>query len=745
MKKYLLLVLVFSLNVVFAQQDVKQQKDAKVGLVLSGGGAKGFAHVGVLKVLEEAGVRIDYIAGTSMGAIIGGLYASGYNAHELDSILRVNDFSALLQDKLPREASSFYQKENTGKYAISLPIKNWKVGLPSAMSKGQNVYNLFSQLTEHVHEVDDFSKLPIPFFCIATNLETGEEVVLDHGFLPETIRASGSFPGLLAPVEIDGNLLVDGGIVNNYPVKKLREKGVDYIIGVDVQGKLLNRNKLDNAPIILMQIASFQILKDFDEKIKMTDIYLKPNMDEYNDFSFDKESEIIAEGDLTARKHFTELKKIASKQVNEKYHNTVFNFELDSKMIIKEIAINGNKNYTDNYCMDKLKIAKGETISKKYFIEGINALTATGNFKSIHYKLIKVDGGVKVNFKIIENEESTFIQLGAHYDDLYKTGILINFTKKHAILKNDFLSADFVIGDNLRYNIDYFLENGFRWSLGLNTRYNSFEEDLAVNSVRPLDETEPKSGFKTPINYNDFTTQLYIQTTLSNKLGLRLGVEHKFLNVFTEEIVNDNLEKVHFDNSNYYNLFGKATFDSYDTKYFPKKGIYFNANYIVYLLSPDNIIDNFESFSQLYGRLGVAKTFFNNKLTLHFISEAGVTIGSNRNKVHDYHLGGNNENFVNTFVPFYGYDIADLSESSFLRSALTIRYELFKGNFISFTGNYGRLDEDLWNAGSIFEDTRSGYAVGYGLNSIIGPIELIYSWNPDNKNDYWRFNVGFWF
>ncbi len=743
MKKYLLIVLIFNLSLAFAQHDVKQNNDVKVGLVLSGGGAKGFAHIGVLKVIEEAGVRIDYIAGTSMGAIIGGLYASGYNAHELDSILKANDFSALLQDRLPRDASSFYQKENTGKYAISLPINNWKIGLPSAVSKGQNVFNLFTQLTEHVHEVEDFSKMPIPFFCIATNLETGEEVVLDHGFLPEAIRASSSFPGLLAPVNMDGKLLVDGGIVNNYPINKLKEKGVDYIIGVNVQGELLKEDKLDNVPIILKQIASFQILNNFEEKIKMTDIYLRPDISEYNDFSFEKEPEIVIKGEEAARKYFSELQKIASKQINTKHHNTIFTFELNSKIVIKEIEINGNENYTDNYCMDKLKIKKGQAISKKNFEDGINALTATGNFKSINYQFIKVDGGVKINFKIIENEVSAFLQLGAHYDDLYKTGILVNFTKKHALFKNDFLSADFVIGDNIRYDIDYFLENGFNWSFGLNTRYNSFDKNLAIDIV-PIGQNDSNSGFKIPVNYRDFTTQLFLQTTLGNNLALRLGVEHKYLNVFTQEIVNDDLEKIYFDNSNYYNLFGKVTFDSYNTKYFPKKGFYFKTKYIIYLLSPNNIIDDFDSFSQLYGRLGIAKTFFN-KLTLHFISEAGITIGTNNNDIHDYHLGGNNENFINTFVPFYGYDVGELNESAFLKSALTIRYELFKKNFISFTGNYARLNEDLWNGGRIFEDTRSGYAIGYGLKSIIGPIELVYSWNPDNKNNYWRVNVGFWF
>ena len=171
-------------------------KDLKVGLVLSGGGAKGLAHIGALKVIEDAGVRIDYIGGTSMGAIIGALYASGYSARQLDSIFNDLEFEKLIQDDIPRRAKTFYEKDEAEKYAITLPFEKFQVAFPSGISKGQNVYNLLSRLTDHVSEVEDFSKLPIPFFCVATNIETGEEVVLEKGYLPRAITASGALPSL---------------------------------------------------------------------------------------------------------------------------------------------------------------------------------------------------------------------------------------------------------------------------------------------------------------------------------------------------------------------------------------------------------------------------------------------------------------------------------------------------------------------------------------------------------------------
>ncbi len=744
MRYFLLFLYLLSIPVLKAQDMPAPEKDVKVGLVLSGGGAKGFAHVSVLKKLEEAGVRIDYIAGTSMGAIIGGLYASGYNAEELDSVLRVYDLNGLVRDDLPREVSSFYQKENDGKYAISLPLVKRRIELPSAVSTGQNAFNIFSQLTEHVHEVDDFSKLDIPFFCMATNLETGEEVVLDKGFLPEAIRASGSFPGLLTPVKVDGKVLVDGGIVDNFPVEKMKEKGVDYIIGVNVSAGLKDIEDLNTLPEILLQIAGFQMYNKWEDKIEQSDLYIRPDLDEFSTFSFDQSEEIMRRGDLAMEKVEDQLKELAARQKGKSPERSIATYLFKKEFMIKEVLIKGNRNYTDQYCIKKLGLKKNEIISREDFMRGIDVLTATGNFESIFYKLIPVEGGTKVEFEISENKEETLIQFGAHYDDLYKTGILVNFTNKHLFFKNDFISADFVVGDNIRYNIDYFYDNGFSWSFGLNTRYNTFKSDI-VTSTLPVTRSagQLESGLQVPIRYIDFTTRLFLQSTIKDRWAFRVGIEHKYLNTFTDEIVEDNLNRIYFEKSHFLNAFGKIMLDTYDTKYFPKKGVFLNTEYLLYGVSSD-FNENFTTFSQLYGRIGFAHTFFN-KLTFHVLSEAGITLGNNDNGVLDYHLGGYNENYINTFVPFYGYGFAELNESAFLRTAVTARYELFKKNFLSFTGNFGRVNDDIWNDGRIFEETRTGYAAGYGVNTIIGPVELVYSWNPDNNQNFWYINVGFWF
>ncbi|WP_457619006.1 patatin-like phospholipase family protein [Lutibacter sp.] len=746
MRKLLIAVLILSISFVYSQKN-KEQKDLKVGLVLSGGGAKGFAHVAVIKVLEEAGVRVDYVGGTSMGAIIGALYASGYNGNQLDSIIKSINFEKILLDDLPRKSKPFYEKESGEKYALSLPIKNKKVGIPRALSEGQSVLNLLTKLTQHVNDISDFNKLPIPFVCIATNLETGKQEVLTKGFLPEAVMASGSFPTLLAPVEIDGKLLTDGGIVNNFPVDEVKSMGADIIIGVDIQSGLETKEELDSAVKILNQIVGFQIYQANKSKHTNVDILIRPKVKKYNVVSFDKIHEIMYAGQMATREKIEQLKNIASQQTKKEVKK--INIRHIQKFHIKKIEIEGNKNYTRAYILGKLNIRKKDTTDYQKLIESVNNLSATGNFENIQYRIVNEKDGSIVKFKVKENAVSTLLQLGMHYDDLYKTGILINTKTKHIFYKNDVLSTDFILGDNLRYNINYFIDNGFYWSFGIKARYNNFNASVNFDNTNIYDTNVDVN--KINLEYEDFTNQIYFQTVFNRKFALGVGVEHKNIRAYTETVYPSddggdvtNKDRLYFDKSNYLNVLGYLKIDTYDKKYFQKKGFYMDIDFKWYFTSSD-YNNNFVPFSLLKAKLGMAYTFFNNKLTTHLVSEAGITVGENNNRVLEYNVGGYGENYINNFIPFYGYDFAELSDNSFLRSTFTLRYEFLPKNYFSVTANYARVEPDLFNQGKIFENTKSGYMAGYGLDTFFGPIEINYAWSPDHNMKFWYFNVGYWF
>ncbi|MEX1384042.1 patatin-like phospholipase family protein, partial [Lutibacter sp.] len=589
MKRTLIFVFFLTFLVSFSQEKPANQ-DLKVGLVLSGGGAKGLAHVSVLKVLEEAGVRVDYIGGTSMGAIIGALYASGYTANQLDSILKVIDFDLILTDQMPRKSKPFYEKEIGEKYALSLPVKNKRVGIPRALSEGQSVLNLLTKLTQHVNNITDFNKLPIPFVCIATNLETGKQEILNSGFLPEAVKASGSFPTLLAPVEIDEKILTDGGIVNNFPVDEVISMGADIIIGVDIQSGLDKKDNLSSAVAIINQIVGFQMYKTLDYKYGKVDVLIKPDVTHYNVISFDKKKEIMKAGDEAAREHMDNLRAIAKQQTTKETP------KIKTKQLqydISDIRIQGNLNYTRAYILGKLNLKKQDKTGYNKLIQSINNLYATGNFENVQYKILddtENEEGSVLSLKVKEHRISNYLQLGAHFDDLYKTGIIINSTAKHLFNKNDIISADIILGDNIRYNFDYFIDNGFYTSFGVKSRYNSFNANL--NFEQTNSNIEDSNVNEINLVYEDFTNQIYFQTVFNRKFALGVGGEHKHLKVFTETIsslestVSANREKrLYFDNSDYLNLIAYLKIDTYDKKYFQKYGVFLDTEFRWFLNS----------------------------------------------------------------------------------------------------------------------------------------------------------------
>jgi NTE family protein len=714
-----------------------QNNQPKVGLVLSGGGAKGFAHIGILKEIDKAGIHLDYIGGTSMGAIIGGLYAAGYSANQIEEIVLETDFLTLLRDKIPRSSETFFEKEYGEKSVITLPVNKGKIGFPRGVSKGQNVLNLFLELFDSLDGNQDFSKLATPFFCIATDVENGNPVILENGFLPMALRASGSFPSLLNPVEIEGKLLVDGGIANNFPVSIIKEKGMDIVIGVDVEGKLFQKEKINSIVALLNQIVSYQMYNNTEEEIKKLDVYIHPEIYEYSVVDFDKKEEILEKGEVEAKKYTKVFQQIAAKQNIKKSRKTI-NINTD-KMLVSNIGISGNKNYTRAYVLGKLNIIEGNSLSRQEVSEKIHLLSATRNYNKISYNFIKkVDGSYLLNFSLKESNENANLKLGVHYDFLYKSGVLANYNHKRFLGKNDLFSINLILGDNLRYDLNYFVDNGFYISYGFRSRYDHFR----ANSKFNLPNAEGPVLNNINIKYTDITNQFYIQTTFNRKFALGFGVEHKYLKISTETITDNNNETL-LDNSQYLNAFGYLKLDTYDKKYFVTKGYFADLNFKWYLNST-NHNNNFEPFAQTKGTLGFATTFFD-KLTFQMTNEAGFTLTNPDSDIFDFYLGGYNQNYINTFVRLYGYDFADLSDNSFLKTEFNFRYRIANNHYANFIANYARLEDNVFKDLDVFNDIKSGYAVGYGFNSLLGPIELKYSWSPDNNQNYWLFNLGFWF
>jgi NTE family protein len=732
MKKIALLFIVFISLTVFSQE----QKRPKIGLVLSGGGAKGFAHIGVLKVLEEAGVKIDYIGGTSMGAVIGGLYASGYNATQIDSIFQATNFNELINDFIPRSSKNFYERRNDELYALVLPFNKMKIGIPEALSKGMYNYNLLSRITRNVRHIRDFNQLPIPFLCIGTNIETGEEVLLNKGNLAQAMIASSAFPSLFSPVEIDGKILVDGGVVNNYPIEEVRKLGADIIIGVDVQNDLLDRTQLKDATKILVQITNLQSIERMKRNVTNTDIYIKPDVTQYGVISFDKGNEIIRKGEEATFAVYEQLKKIVDE--SNPYRKPKLELRSDSLQIR---AINSNEldNYTKEYVIGKLRFKPGTKTCYDDLLKGINNINATKNFSAISYSLEANKEDVDLNINLRENSTKTYLKFGLHYDNLFKSGVLVNLTRKKTLFKNDIASLDIVLGDNIRYNLDYYIENGFNLSFGFKSHYNQFNRNVAKEISSSTVNNPDINSLN--VDFTDMTNQAYFQSLFVQKFLIGGGVELKYLKIKSETLAN--VDPI-IDNSNYFSLFGYMKYDSFDNKYFPKKGWYFTGDVQSYLLS-SNYTGDFKPYSIAKGDFGVAATLFKNA-TVKFQTDAGFSFGQQSVAFFNFVLGGYGFNPLNNFKYLYGYDYLSIAANSYIKSTGTLDYEFLKKNHVNFSANFANIGDRIFESVDWISIPKySGYAVGYGLETVIGPIEIKYSWSPEQPKGFTWFSIGFLF
>src|SRR5438128_1618931 len=291
----------------------------KIGIALSGGAARGLAHIGVLKVLEQAGIPVDVIAGTSMGSVVGGLYAVGYSAAQLDTIVRGQNWFRLLTDPVDRRDLPIDRKVAADRLLLTLPIYRGGIQLPKSVVPGQRIWELLTGLTWSAHGIHDFRRLPIPFAAVATDLETGQAVVLDQGFLPDAIRASMALPSVFAPVELGGVVLIDGGVVRNLPAHDARALGADVLICSDVTDPLEPRDSIVSLVDVLLQSVSFRVWDSERAERGACDVLIVPDVRAFTSFGFGRAAELMARGEAAARAALPEIEaKVGRRRVQRR-------------------------------------------------------------------------------------------------------------------------------------------------------------------------------------------------------------------------------------------------------------------------------------------------------------------------------------------------------------------------------------------------------------------------------------------
>lgn len=716
---FFVLILILPLsNIIYAQEQYKP----KIGLVLSGGGAKGLAHVGVLKVLEELGIRPDYIGGTSMGSLVGGLYAIGYTVDSLEKIAKNNDWLYLFTDEISRRDLALEEKKDADRFFFSIPVDKNMISMPSGVINGQNIENMLTTYCSPVYNIRDFNKFPIPFLCVSTDIETGEAVVFRDGYLPNVLRSSISIPSVFNPVEIDGRLLVDGGIVNNFPVDQVKKMGADIIIGVDVGFNYYKKDQLNSIIKILEQSVFFYGEKLNAQNKSLCDILIEPEIEDYNSSSFGSADTLVALGEQAARKMLPELKKIAalinaSPETLEKRKDPA----VDS-MQLMEIRVNGLKNVSGKLISGKLQLEVFDKVMPNDIERAIERLYSSLYFEKISYEIEKKSTGIRLIINITEANKGEF-RLGLHYDSNYRSSIILNTTMRNILFDGSKLSSSVSLGENPFFEASFFKNNGWKPGFGLN-----------LNASK-LDAFQYRNSHKiSSIAYNETSIQLFTQSTFWNSYALGAGLEYEFVHLVPQI---DPLLDLKESKESFFNYYGFIKMDSYDNAYYPKRGLKIDGKLkFINTQERDAILFLTGRFSQSY-RISDKLNYINH---FYFGAVNGDTIPYQYN----FYTGGVNPTQRNGMLPFIGLEnMEEVSKNALIWSG-DFQYEVFPDIYLIAKANIGNLQNDFKDLLNT-EKLLGGYGLTLGYDSFIGPIELSLQKSYNKKGLLGFVNIGFWF
>lgn len=708
----------FIFNFSQVKKDLVIPENPKIGLSLSGGGAKGFAHVGALKIIDSLGIKIDYISGTSMGAIVGGLYASGYTANDIEKIILDTDFYSIIANEKTRQETPFFSKSND-KYLLSVPVNKGKINiLPRAISTGQKNIYMLKELLSNVSNVSDFSKMPIPFMCIGTNLESGKMEIFEKGDLVSSIMASSAFPSLLDPVKIGDSLYIDGAITVNFPSKPLKDKGIDIVIGVDLSQPLSTRDQLNSAVSILNQVIDFGIQKETKHQYKYTDINIHPDLKDLNATSYGDKKKILNLGYAEANKYVEILNQLP------KRHNTLvrapFNPIYSNIYKIDSLSLENNKIFNKDYVQGKMNLKIPSLQTYGNINKMIDKLYATNNYRLISYDLIQEKN--KNILKVIVSEEDTrfYLKFGLHYDEVFKTGLLLNTTFKRLLFRNSILSLDVVVGDQPRYYFNYFIDNGYIPGVGF---YSSGMNLELKNSYGNVSE-----------DWKWFRNEIFIQSTWKDRYAIGGGLSHDY---YESKFGGSNS---YTDAQNFINPYLFIKSDTRDDKDFATRGLYLNSQGKLLDIFDNEVEEKvLQIKTNLIINVPIAQ-WFTYRINLY----GGFTLGDEVNSYYKYRAGGVFEQNLGNVVPFYGYQFGALQTDNILTAGNDFQFKLKKNLFMTAHINLMNTFEEL-SLKNLLDINKSSVGVTAGYKSPFGQIKMNYSIPLQSEKGIFSVILGHWF
>jgi len=694
----------------------------RVGLVLSGGGALGVAHIGIIQAIEEAGLRIDYITGTSMGALVGGLYAIGYSSDQLMEIAQSNNFTELFLDRKNRRYISNYEKILDERTIATFPISRRGIDLPAGIITGQNIYTYLSRLTWSTHGANDFNNFPIPFAAIGTDIETGEAEVFNSGYLPDALRASISLPSIFIPHEIDGRLYMDGGLIRNLPVEDAIKMGANYTIAVNVGTPLMPRDSLNTLASIVTQTMLFRVLDNVEIQKKQADYYIDvTELNSYNAGDFNLAERFIEIGQREGQKHMNKFKELAALQsIPPPPRPGVGD---SGKLPVSQLIIEGNTIYDDEFIRSLLEFTPGLSLSPDLIEEKINRLYSSQFIDLVTYRVIPNDDyyySLKVN--IHENIRDEF-KLGLRYESDTQASILLEGSFHNLIHNGSLTRAEIRLGDRMNFKLDhaYYGPLESRFALLFSAEYQTEEIEWYQERTRV-------SRFKNEVIRLEVSGANYFSTNNMIALGIRQDF------VTHTNVINSS--GILATENNYHAGYIRFMRDRLNRKSYPTQG----ERFVIEGFYSDPIFLSQIQFSSsrlhYTGWYPVSETVsLNNTLTV------GFTTG--RELPFEYWNSPNRYHNLMGMVRFSGINRYRINSRNIQMASIGIQLEPFYHRFIGLDVYAGRFME-RWNLDLNHYRVEFGVSMTLGAQTILGPIKLILS-NSSISNFNSEIQIGYQF
>ena len=772
-----------------ANDTTVMQTRPKIGLVLSGGGAKGAAHIGVLKYIEQEGIPIDYIAGTSMGAVVGGMYALGYSADEILDVISSVDWERLISNNVDRKKISFRNKQEKGSQIVSVPFsmksrqedirsRSFRNSLPDGIISGDNLINLFNSLSVGYSDSISFNKLQTPFICIATNMMNGKADVLDRGVLTKAMRASMAIPILFDPIKIGDTLYADGGLVSNFPADQCRAMGADYIIGVSMSPGLEdNPNKLTSLLTQVKQLKEIITDKEFENYHKKCDIFISPDLRGVGMLSFNAESiarvtqsgydaALAQDANFKALKEEVLIDAADDQLLHNPNHKKVVNI-LHNKVRISKIELMGVGKSIEKWMRRACTVHIGDTVGKAEIDESVSIYYGTGSFESITYTLhedANTPDGYILKFNFVDKPAHNF-GLGFRFDSQDMLSVLLHIGVNNNRMSGFKSDLDAKLGGNqwLKLNLSY----GHLLYPRVNFAYHFRNSEL---DVYDMDKLEMNTKFL------QHKFRLYLSENYSRTFSIGGGVEAEFYTPRKVMYSLNDVSDLDYKSVNTLGAFAFLQFDNLNRTRFATKGVKGSVNFTwrdvtfnskgMNALQLGSVVFGFESYVPIIkDRLVIVPQLYGS-----FLFGQGARNGAKEGwnpifqgpvpcypSMNNFLGGAEMGRYIDQHLPFIGLNKPSFAFNNLAIVRADIRTRVYKNHYLTAMFNYGRSAIDMSNFfkqsntllwSELYDYNASnwwGGGIRYSIDTKVGPLNFDISTSNISKSVNLYFSFGYYF